>query len=63
MSKARVELPRVYMAWVTSPILKPGDADADVARTFSAGGRSSRLYKKLVYEKQIAQTCRRSVVS
>ena len=54
--KARVELPRVYMAWVTSPILKPGDADADVASNVLGGGRSSRLYKKLVYEKQIAQT-------
>ena len=54
--KARVELPRVYMAWVTSPILKPGDADADVASNVLGGGRSSRLYKKLVYEKQIAQS-------
>jgi zinc protease len=53
---ARVELPRVYMAWVTSPIFKPGDADADVASNILGGGRSSRLYKKLVYEKQIAQT-------
>ena len=52
---ARVELPRVYMAWLTSPIFKPGDADADIAATILGGGRSSRLYKKLVYEKQIAQ--------
>jgi zinc protease len=52
---ARVELPRVYMSWITSPILKPGDADADIASTILGGGRSSRLYKKLVYEKQIAQ--------
>jgi zinc protease len=52
---ARVELPRVYMAWLTSPILKPGDADADIVATILGGGRSSRLYKKLVYEKQIAQ--------
>ncbi len=52
---ARVELPRAYMAWLTSPILKPGDADADIAATILGGGRSSRLYKKLVYEKQIAQ--------
>jgi zinc protease len=52
---SRVELPRVYMAWITSPIFKPGDADADVAATILGGGRSSRLYKKLVYEKQIAQ--------
>jgi zinc protease len=53
---ARVELPRVYMAWLTSPAFKPGDADADIAATILGGGRSSRLYKKLVYEKQIAQT-------
>src|SRR5688572_14699449 len=52
---ARVELPRVYMAWLTSPIFQPGDADADIAATILGGGRSSRLYKKLVYEKQIAQ--------
>ena len=56
MVKSRVELPRVYMAWVTSPILKPGDADADIASNVLGGGRSSRLYKKLVYEKQIAQS-------
>ena len=29
----RVELPRVYMAWLTPPIFKPGDADADIAAT------------------------------
>jgi len=52
----RVELPRVYMAWLTPPAFKPGDADADVAGTVLGGGESSRLYKKLVYEKQIAQS-------
>jgi zinc protease len=51
----RVELPRVYMAWLTSPFFAPGDADADIASIALGGGRSSRLYKKLVYEKQIAQ--------
>jgi zinc protease len=51
----RVELPRVYMAWLTSPIFKPGDADADIAANALGGGRSSRLYKALVYDKQIAQ--------
>jgi zinc protease len=49
-----VELPRVYMAWITSPIFKPGDAEADLASEILGGGKSSRLYKKLVYEKQIA---------
>src|SRR5262245_30465966 len=54
--KDRVELPKVYMAWITSPFYKPGDADADVASTILGGGKSSRLYKSLVYDKQIAQT-------
>lgn len=49
-----VQLPRVYMAWLTSPIYKPGDAEADIAANALGGGKSSRLYKKLVYEKQIA---------
>ncbi len=50
-----VQLPRVYMGWLTSPIFKPGDAEADLTAAILGGGKSSRLYKKLVYEKQIAQ--------
>jgi zinc protease len=50
----QVELPRVYQAWLTSPIFKPGDALADLSSDILGGGKSSRLYKKLVYEKQIA---------
>src|SRR5436853_1065969 len=50
-----VQLPRVYIAWLTSPIFKPGDAEADLTATILGGGKSSRLYKRLVYEKQIAQ--------
>jgi len=52
---ARVQLPRVYMAWMTSPAFKPGDAEARLTADILGGGRSSRLYKKLVYELQIAQ--------
>jgi zinc protease len=52
----RVELERVYIAWITPPILKPGNAEGDLAAHILGGGRSSRLYKKLVYEKQIAQS-------
>ena len=52
---SRVELPKVYMAWISPAFFKPGDAEADVTATILGGGRSSRLYKKLVYEQQIAQ--------
>jgi len=51
----QVELPRVYMGWITAPIYKPGDAEAGLLAQLLGGGKSSRLYKRLVYEKQIAQ--------
>ena len=50
-----VELPRVYMAWLSPGYFKPGDADADMTSIILGGGKSSRLYKDLVYTKQIAQ--------
>ncbi len=53
--KDRVEMPRVHMAWLTPAFFAPGDADADASANILGGGKSSRLYKKLVYEKQIAQ--------
>jgi zinc protease len=52
---ARVQLPRVSIAWLTPSIYKPGDADADIVGDILGGGRSSRLFKKLVYELEIAQ--------
>ena len=51
----QVELPRVYKAWLSAPIYQPGDAEADVLAHILGAGRTSRLYQKLVYEKQIAQ--------
>ena len=51
----KVELARVYMGWLTAPFYQPGDADADLLGQVLGGGKSSRLYKKLVYEKQLAQ--------
>jgi zinc protease len=51
----QVELPRVYVAWLTPPMFAKGDAEADAAARILGGGKSSRLYKSLVYEKQIAQ--------
>ena len=51
----RVQLPRIYLAWIGPPVYKPGDAELDVAAEVLAGGKSSRLYKRLVYDLQIAQ--------
>ena len=52
---ARVQLPRVTMAWLTPAAFKPGDAEGEMIADVLGGGRSSRLYKKLVYDLQIAQ--------
>src|SRR5262249_25201612 len=51
----RVQLPRLYLAWLTPPQFKPGDAELDVLLQLLAGGKNSRLYKRLVYDLQIAQ--------
>lgn len=51
----RVQLPRLYMAWLTPSSFKPGDAELDLLSSILAGGRNSRLYKRLVYDLQIAQ--------
>ena len=53
--KDRIELPRLYMAWLTPPIFKSGDAEAQLAAIVLGQGKSSRLYQSLVYDKQIAQ--------
>ncbi len=51
----QVELPRVYLAWITDPVLTQGDAECDLIARILGGGKSSRLYKRLVYKDRIAQ--------
>jgi len=51
----RVQLPRLFLAWHTPALLKPGDAEMDVVSNLLSGGKNSRLYKRLVYDLQIAQ--------
>src|SRR5499427_7551960 len=51
----KVELPRIYLAWLTPPHFAPGDAALDMVADALAGGKNSRLYKRLVYDMQIAQ--------
>ena len=51
-----VQLPRVTLAWLTPPAFAPGDADADLAAMILGQGKSSRMYRELVYKQQIAQS-------
>ena len=55
----RVQLPRLYLAWLTPRHFAPGDAALDVVADVLAGGKNSRLYKRLVYDMQIAQDVER----
>ena len=50
-----VQLPRLYMAWHSAPALSGADAANDLLANVLAGGKNSRLYKRLVYDLQIAQ--------
>ena len=51
----RVGLARVYIVWPTPRHFTPEDAALDVLGHVLAGGKTSRLYRALVREKQIAQ--------
>jgi zinc protease len=51
-----VQLPRLYMAYQTPGSLRPGDAEMNVVANVLAGGKNSRLYKRLVYDLQVAQS-------
>lgn len=50
-----VQLPRLYLVYQSPAYYAPGDATMDAAASILAGGKTSRLYKKLVYDMQIAQ--------
>jgi len=49
-------LPLLTIAWHSPGYLTEGDATADVLATVLATGKASRLYKRLVLDKQIAQS-------
>ena len=52
----QVQLPRLTLAWPTIPQFHRDAAPLSLLATIMASGKSSRLYKRLVYEKRIAQT-------
>jgi zinc protease len=51
----KVQLPQLMMVWLTPAYYQPGDAEMDLLGSLLSSGKNSRLYKKLVYELQIAQ--------
>ncbi|GAB4327869.1 MAG: pitrilysin family protein [Candidatus Zixiibacteriota bacterium] len=55
VAEDNVQLPRLYMAWHTPGYYKPGDAEFDLFAHVLTSGKTSRLYKELVYDKKMAQ--------
>ncbi|HWG32592.1 MAG TPA: pitrilysin family protein [Gemmatimonadaceae bacterium] len=51
----RVQLPRVYYTWPSVKNFAHDDAALNVLASVLADGKNSRLYKRLVYDMQIAQ--------
>jgi zinc protease len=51
----RVQLPRLFYTWHSVKDLSKDDAALDILAQIVANDKNSRLYKKLVYELQVAQ--------
>ncbi|MGH9410750.1 MAG: M16 family metallopeptidase [Vicinamibacterales bacterium] len=49
-----VELARVYLAWPSPALFADGDAELDLVGEVLSSGKTSRLYRALVYEQRIA---------
>jgi zinc protease len=50
-----VQVPRVYLAWRGAKAYSADEPALDLAMTILGEGKSSRLYKRLVYDAKIAQ--------
>jgi predicted Zn-dependent peptidase len=50
----KVELPKLIVAWPSPPVATPGDAECDVLSIILGRGKASRLYRRLVHEKELA---------
>jgi zinc protease len=50
-----VKVPRVYLAWRGPTAFSAGEPALEMAAAVLGGGKTSRLYRRLVYQEQIAQ--------
>jgi predicted Zn-dependent peptidase len=55
MTLDRVESPKLHLVWHSPPAFDAGDADMDLIASILGDGPSSRLYRRLVLEEQIAR--------
>lgn len=53
--KDNVQLERIYLSWLSDKAYGKDDAALDILSDLLTGSKNSRLYKTLVFEKEIAQ--------
>jgi zinc protease len=55
VQQAGIPLPAVTLSWILPPLSHPDTYALDVAGMLLSSGQSSRIYRRLVYEEQLAQ--------
>jgi len=51
-----VQFPRITFVYHSPPLFEPGDAEMDLAASILGSGKSSRLYKRLIYDERLANS-------
>ena len=51
-----VQLPKLIMVWHSPAMFAPGDAELEIAAYFLAEEKNSRLYRRLVYDRSLADS-------
>ena len=54
--EAKIQQAQLYVTYPTPANFAPGDRELDLLGVALAGGKSSRLYKRLVYDMKVAQS-------
>jgi zinc protease len=54
--EAKIQQPYLYVSFPSPPSFAPGDRELDLVANLLANGKSSRLYRRLVYDMKIAQS-------
>jgi zinc protease len=54
--EAKVQQPHIYVSFLSPPSFASGDRELDLIANLLTNGKSSRLYRRLVYDMKIAQT-------
>jgi len=54
--EAKIQQPQLHLAYPSPPNFAPGDRELDLLANVLGNGKSSRLFKRLVYDLKIAQS-------